>query len=475
MRRSLVIVGTAAVAAVVAPAPAAGQGSAVMTHGSCATAMGAAGVAAPCDDGSAILFNPAALAGQPGVVTAGVTGINTGGSFTYDFSRTRVERERKTVPVPFGYVSLPFGGRFAAGIGVFAPYGLGVDWPVCSIEDPRGCETNFEGRFVSYDTEQRNIFIQPTISMQVAPWLSLGAGVDFVRTTLEINQRGDFSEQTVPNQPFTFGNLGIPRGTDFVDANLAGEGSGITFNLGAQARLSELLSVGVRYLHETEVDLEGDADFTQVQTGLTLAPGNPLGLPAGTPVDALVQNNFATGGPLADQGLSTSLTLPAQFVVGVAVTPSERLKLLVDYQWTGWSSFDVANIDFAEAGRDADLILDYQNTNTFRAGAELMATDRLALRGGFIYNTEAERAASVTPLLPENERNYYSAGIGYRLPRGLSLDLGYQYIDQADRRGRVRGRTSLDQTAEQLNTGVYSINAHVVNATFSYRFGGGRN
>lgn len=461
MRRSLVLAGTALAAATLS-SPAAGQGSGVMTHSSCATAMGAAGAASPCDDGSAILFQPAALASQRSVLSAGVTGITTSGNFTYDFSRERVERESSTTPVPFGFASYNFGGRFAVGVGVFAPYGLGVDWP-----------EEFEGRYVSYDTDLKNIFIQPTLSAQVTPWLSVGAGVDFVRSSLAINQRADLSEQGVPGQQFTFASLGIPRGTDFADAQLEGEGNAITFNLGAMVRASDLLSIGVRYLHETEVELDGDATFTPVATGLTLAAGNPLGLPAGTSVDNLVAAQFAENAPLDDQGLGTSLTLPAQLVVGLALRPTESLKILADYQWTGWDSFDVARIDFAGNGPDADLILDYQDTNTWRLGADLAATDRLNVRGGFIYNTAAEKDASVSPLLPENERNYYSAGLGYRVTSGLSVDLGYQYVDQADRRGRVRGRTSLSQTAEQLNTGVYSVDAHVLNLTLSYRFGGG--
>lgn len=460
MRRSLVIAGTALVAASL-PSAAAAQGSAVMTHGSCATALGAAGVAAPCDDGSAVLFQPAGLANHRSVLTAGVTGITTSGSFTYDLTRERIERESSTTPVPFGYASYNFGGRFAAGIGVFAPYGLGVDWPM-----------EFEGRYVSYDTDLKNIYIQPTLAVRVAPWLSLGAGLDFVRSSLAINQRVDLSEQGVPGQQFNFGALGIPRSTDFADANLEGEGSAITFNLGATIRPSDVLSVGVRYMGEAEVDLDGDATFTPVATGLTLAAGNPLGAPAGTPVDALLAAQFADGGRLADQGLSTSLTLPAQFVVGLAITTFESLKVLADYQWTGWDSFDVARIDFSDNGPDSDLILDYQDTNTWRLGADYAASDRLNLRAGFIYNTAAEKDASVTPLLPENERNYYSAGIGYRLARGLAVDLGYQYVNQADRRGRVRSRTSLAQSAEELNAGVYSVDAHVLNLTFSYRFGG---
>jgi long-chain fatty acid transport protein len=471
MRRSLAIASAAAVACVAAGTPLRAQGSAVMTHSSCALALGGAGVADPCDDGSAILFNPAGLAETPSLLTLGVSGINASGEFTYNGTGERIEREGGTTPVPFAYANYRFNERVAAGIGLFAPYGLGLDWPACTVEEINSNDCtgpNFEGRFVSYDTKLTNIYIQPTVAFRATPWLSVGAGVDYVMAEIDINQRLDLAEQQVPGQPagFTFGRVGVRSGTDFADANLNGTGNGLGFHLGAQARLGNVITVGARYLSEVEIDYEGDARFTQINTGFVV--------PGGGPVDPqLTAAQFAAGRALSAQTISTGLTLPSQVVVGVALTPMERLRVLADYQWTGWSSFDEAPLDF-EVLTDQTLVLDYQDTDTWRIGAEFGATDALALRAGFIYNTAAEREFSVSPLLPEAERNYYSLGLGYRFGRALGVDLGYQLVDQADRAGRVRGRTP-DMTEAELrarNVGVYGSTVHVLNVTFSYRFGG---
>jgi long-chain fatty acid transport protein len=473
MRRSLAIASAAAVACVAAGTPLAAQGSAVMTHSSCATALGGAGVAQPCDDGSAMLFNPAALVHSPSLVTIGSSAITAGAEFTYDRTGETVARDEATTNVPFLYGAYRFSDRLAAGIGVFAPYGLGLDWPACTAEEINSGSCtgpNFEGRFVSYDTKLTNIYVQPTLAIAATPWLSLGAGVDYVMAEIDINQRLDLSEQLVPPGAgvpagFTFGQLGVRAGTDFADAHLNGTGSGFGFHLGAQARLAPWLSVGVRYLSEVEIDYDGDADFTQLTTGVLL--------PTGAALDPqLTATRFGNGQALGDQTVATNLTLPQQAVVGVALTPMERLRVVADYQWTGWSSFDQAPLDFA-ALDDQTLVLDYQDTDTWRLGAEFGATDALALRAGFIYNTAAEKEFSVSPLLPEAERNYYSAGIGYRIGRGLSIDAGYQLVDQADRRGRVRGRAPgmTDAQLEARNVGVYSSDVHLWNLTLSYRFG----
>ena len=473
MRRSLAVASAAvAVACVAAGTPLHAQGSAVMTHSSCATAMGAAGVADPCDDGSAILFNPGALAESPSLVTAGWTGISADGDFTYDRTGERITRGKVTTSVPFAYGAYRINDELVAGIGVFAPYGLGLDWPVCSVQrTSAGTCTgqNFEGRFVSYDTDLTNVYIQPTLAYRATPWLNVGAGVDYVRSDIGINQRLDLAEQPLPLQGVppgtTFGNVGVRAGTDFADVGLSGSGHGFGFHLGAQARVNPWLSVGARYLSAVKVEFDGDADFTQITTGVVL--------PNGAPADPLLAAQFADDATLSDQSISTELTLPSQLVVGVALTPIERLRILADYQWTGWSSFDDAPLDFQRL-TDQTLVLDYQNTSTWRFGAEYGATDALDLRAGFIHNTAAEREFSVSPLLPEAERNYLTAGLGYRLGRGFGVDAAYQLVHQADRRGRVRGRAP-DATREELealNVGVYTADVHVVGVTFSYRFGG---
>lgn len=475
MTRRLTCAGVGLLLALAGAQPLRAQGSNVMQHGACATSMVSAGVASPCHDGSAVLFNPAALAGQQSVISAGVTAIITASDFTYDFTGERVERDATTSFVPFGFLNYRITDRLAAGFGVFAPYGLGIDWPL-----------EFEGRFVSYDTSLRNIYLQPTLSYALADWLTVGGGVDVVLGSIELNQRLDLSEQIVPdpstgqpvtipgtNTPARFGNFGVPRSTDFADARLAGDGTGVTFNVGAILRFSDFLSAGVRYLHSAEIDYDGDARFEPVPTRLTLGAGNPFGVPGGTPLDALLQGQFSGEGALAPRDIGTTLELPYQVVVGLAVSPTETLKLLADYQFTGWESFDVAEIDFAEGGPDTELVLDYRNTHTFLVGAEYAAAEDLDLRAGWRFNTAAEKAASVSPFLPEADRNYYTAGLGYDLGRGLRVDLAYQAIVQADRRGRVRSRT-LEQNAGDVNVGVYSNDAHAFSASVSYSFGGDR-
>jgi hypothetical protein len=75
----------------------------------------------------------------------------------------------------------------------------------------------------------------------------------------------------------------------------------------------------------------------------------------------------------------------------------------------------------------------------------------------------------VTPNLPEGKRSEFTLGFGTRLSRSLRMDLAYQYIDQADRRGRT-GDGGLAVPTTAVNNGLYTFSAHLFGATFALAF-----
>ncbi|HEX5725140.1 MAG TPA: outer membrane protein transport protein [Longimicrobiaceae bacterium] len=440
MRRCLALAGLGLAACAAAAPPLQAQGSGVDQQSACMSGRIGAGVASPCDDGSAAYFSPAALAGQGSVFSLGVHLVRTGNTFNYDQGvgplPPSVEREGNAL-LPQLYLNVRPSPRLALAFGSFAPFGLGLEWPVCSTADP-GCEgDNFEGRYTGYDNQLRSVYLQPTAAFQLIPGrLLVGAGADLVLATLGVRQRADAPQ------------LGL-SGVDVADAELEGGGIGFTGHVGAQLVLHPRLSVGARYLHSTEVEMDGDATFEQVQ----------VGIPA---VDAQIGLQFGPGGSLDDTNIETTIEFPSQLVVGVSARPLDRLELLFDWQRTGWSSFDQLDVDFENpATPDRTIDLGYSDTNTYRFGAEFAATDALALRAGFRYNEAATPRA--TPLLPENERNVYTLGLGYRHNRRLSADLAFQHVVQPDRRGAVRPGGP--------DVGVYESTGSVFGITLAYRFG----
>jgi len=441
MRRSLAIAGAVfACAAVGTPVHA--QGSGVDQQSACMSARMGAGVASPCNDASGVYFSPGGLAMQGSAISLGVTLIRASNTFRYDpgaepvGSASVVKRDAETVPVPQAFASVKLGPRFAAAIGAFAPYGLSLSYPVCPVSDPHCAGPNFEGRYTGYDNSLRAYFLQPTLSYELVPGrLSVGAGLDLVRSTIDVHRRSDAP------------SIGL-RGTDVADAELKGNGNGITANVGLVLRANDKTAFGVRYLHSTKIDMKGNADFTQITTG--------------TVFDPLLAAQFTAGGPLGDQPISTTIKFPSQLVVGMSYRPLEIVNLLFDYQRTTWSTFDAFVIDFKNASAtDQTLHLNYRNTNTFRFGTQIDWSDAFAFRLGYRFNTAATPRA--TPFLPEGERNYYSAGLGFHPNGKLSADASFQYINQPDRRGAVR--------PDEPTVGIFTASGMTFGFTLAYHFG----
>src|SRR5262245_7305524 len=177
------------------------QGYGVYEQSACAMARSGAAVADPCKDGSAIFFNPAALAIERDntLLSAGGTLIGPRGDFTSFDGRVSTPMVKNWVLTPAAYYARPYGDRLALGVGLFVPFGLTTEWPL-----------EFEGRFVSYKTSLQSIYVQPTIAYKINDHLAIGGGPDLVFSSLELRQRVDLSQQSLA-PGITFAQIGVPR------------------------------------------------------------------------------------------------------------------------------------------------------------------------------------------------------------------------------------------------------------------------
>lgn len=445
-----------------AAGPAAAQGFGVYEHGTCAMGRAGTGVASPCKDGSAMFYNPAGLVGRRGVdLTLGVTGIKAFGGFTNDTTLVKTDLANDIIPVPHLFARWGITDRLAAGIGVFVPYGLGTQWPL-----------TFEGRFAGYDNDLRSLYIQPTVAYEVVPGVRVGAGLDIIQSKVELNQRVDFFEQetnVVGLGTILVGQLGIPRNTEIADAHLQSDyGTAVAGHFGLQVQLHERFSIGARYLTEANVDYEGTVEFTQIPTGIIIPDGTVFGVSGPLPLDTIVAQQMAAGGPLATQDVATALPMPAQFVAGFAVRVLDNLTFMADYQHTRWSAFDTLRIDFANGGEQV-LVEAYDNTNAVRGGIEWMPGTIGTVRGGMLWHEAAAPDQTVTPLLPEGRRVEFTIGYGRQLSDLIRVDAAYQYIRQEKRRGRMRNPLP-GQDPLELTAGLYEFNANLFGLTLNFSF-----
>ncbi|HEY6157827.1 MAG TPA: outer membrane protein transport protein [Gemmatimonadales bacterium] len=456
------------------------QGFGIYEQGTCAMGRAGAGVAAPCRDGSAMFFNPAGLAGLTGGhATVGVTLLDVRGGFTDDVFQQKTKLDDPLLAVPQVYISYAATPKLGIGVGVFAPYGLETKWP-----------TAFDGRFSGYKNILQSLYIQPTLAYQLSPRFSLGAGLDVVLGKVELNQRLDLADAPVPLPgvpPGTiFGQFGIAPGTDFANAHLEASKTTVAAHFGAILKATDRLSFGANFLTQAKFDYSGTASFTQVPTGLVV-PADIVVTPtdtihAGTPIDGLLGGPASLGGldlfnpttgVFRSQPVRTTIKNPSQLALGVAYKLQNGWTLLGDYQLTWWSQFDTLAITFPQdvlGVLNRKLFENYHNTSGFRFGAEWAKDAKWTFRGGYLHHGGAAPAETVTPLLPEGQRNEFTVGTTVKLAAALSADLAYQYIRQNDRRGRTREPIFNQVPTTGLNNGLYDFQAHLFGVSLSYAF-----
>lgn len=417
-----------AAAGLVTAATAYGAGFSIFEQGAKASAMAGAYVAT-ADDPSAIFYNPAGLAQQRDLtVLAGATFINFTNEFTGDpnseyTAGTEGKYDRHTFVPPNMYASLPIGNNLTVGVGVFAAWGLRTDW-----QDP------WVGRFISRDADLKTTSVQPTVAWQTTNGrLAVGGGVEYRRARVILNQN-------IPAlSPFT------GRIVDVGNARLASEyGDDIGWNVGVLFKATDRFRIGASYRSDMDIELEGDADFTQIPTG-------------NQQLDAAIARSFPQ-----DDTITTNFPFPAVAAVGVAFSPTERVDVEFDITHMTWSRFEALAVDFTnQPARSFVREQNWEDSSAYRLGTNIAATADWDVRLGVLYDQNPQPTESVSPLLPDSDRLGYTLGAGWH--RGPFIIDGAAFILH------FKDRSTQGRNPENFD-GTYETDAVLWSFNLGYRF-----
>ena len=453
MKRNGVALCVATLAAAATPAVVHAQGFGLNEIGSCAVGRGFAVTGAPCRDASTIYWNPAAattLEGTSALVGAAV--IAVGGKFTSDFTGRADEGDVPTEVPPHAFVNWKATPQVALGLGVYVPYGLTSQW-----------KQDFPGRFLAQRASLASIYVQPNIALEVIRGrLSIGGGPVIGHSTVDLRQ----GLEVLSAAP-QLAAAGVIPGTEFERAKLEGSANAVGGHFGIFARLLPTLTVGARYLTSLTFKYDdADAQFSQTATGFripTPTPSNPNNYAL---LDTILQKQFAAGGALVDQKVSTRIKHPAQAQIGIGFSGLPNTTLSADAIYHQYSSFKELPVIFSGAATDRTLIEDYEDIWSYRAGIEYRFPIGIAGRAGFSYAATPAPDETVTPLLPDQDRYNFNVGVGIPLGRRLTVDAAYLRVETEGRRGRIVDRASRTLTATQLNSGAYTLDANIFSLSF---------
>jgi long-chain fatty acid transport protein len=406
----------AVVALMVVGAPAAyGAGFQLNEHAAAATGRMSA-VVATIDDASAVFYNPAGLANIDGTSAMGGLALigpraeykGPGLDSTRPAGVSTVDQANGLAfqPLPHAYVSRALSSKAFVGFGVYAPYGLIIDWsnngtPGPNTTGPKA--ENFVGRTVAQEIDLKTVFITPAIALklsdqvQVAVSVSLVPASVYLRRVLGANDNGQ-----VLFPAAQYGSEGI--------VELSGSAFGVGANAGIQVSLIDHLKLGFVFRSAVGLNFSGKAAFN---------------IPSTAP--ASIRANFPDGDINAD------LTLPHSFGLGVGWVQGP-LTVELTGNLTLWQSYDKLEVDFASMKPQPALISNY-NWNaapTIRLGGEYRLPDLLTLRLGVGYDWTPVPDSTIDPTLPDNNRFLISAGVGGKIGP-VYLDAAYMAVILGDR------------------------------------------
>jgi long-chain fatty acid transport protein len=395
--------------------------------GAASSAMAGA-VVARAWDASTVFYNPSGIAFlEDGAhFYGGVTFISATNKYTGAEPIFHNEQHQSVdfVHTPIGfYFTYQFNESMYAGIGVTNPFGLGLDW-----------QEDFPGRSIAYNTDLKSFYISPVFAYKVMDELSLSVGLDIVLGSI-----------TLQRYVRMFDSEGSP-GIEAAKSTIEGSSNvGYGFTASMQYR-TENLGLGFLYRHSVENKLENaDATFSYLDT-------------YARPVAEAI---------LVDQKVNSGLTFPNFFSVGIYYKFFETFGAEVDFMWYNWSVFDELLLEFEDQDNIGTVVIpeNYENSIQFRLGLHYDFAENWQLRAGYIYDQTPQPIESVSPLLPDNDRNDYSIGLGYTL-NTWQFDAGYMLVDFGERSTVEDG---VGKNHDGFN-GTYATTANLFFISFGYHF-----
>jgi len=371
--------------------------------GSRSPARGGAFVAR-ADDVTALFANPAGLAflkglrfktniyfGQPAL-----TASRPATGATYE-SNPRLFRGTLAA-------SWQFMKGVTAGVGFYTPYQSSTVWPYVWPADQASNKAALSATV-----------IRPALAVELPGGLALGLGLDIVKAKSSWRHILAFNMEKYP----------LPRDA-LIQSNHEVSGTGVGFTAGLLWKAHPMLRFGANYQNGVAMDLAGKNSFNiGWDNDFYILPD---------PVEARRRLYNLLVVYYSAQPVESRWAFPRSFAGGLEFSPSSRLSVELDLEWTGWSgmgdwTFRSLNPDDGLSPaftpelqefygikpdygvQSAGLVL--EDTWRIKAGLEVVPAAGFALRAGFARHPGPMPASEIGPVFPCLDRNVVSLGFGY--------------------------------------------------------------
>ena len=236
------------------------------------------------------------------------------------------------------------------GLGVYAPYGLSLDWGNTSPFN-----TVAESGSLTY------LCFNPVIAWKPFRTLSIAIGPTINYSQVTLKQALDPSGAT--------------------QFKVDGDGLDYGFTAGILWQPHPMWSFGVNYHSATTVDYKGTAS----QNATPFFPGSTSS--------------------------SAAINFPQFVVAGISFRPTTNWNVEFDLDWTDWNSVKVITLKSTPFG-DVPFALNYQSSFIYEFGVTRQLGKGYFASVGYIYNENSSPDANFNPLIPDADLHLGSIGFG---------------------------------------------------------------
>lgn len=343
------------------------------------------------DNGVVLLDNPGAMVNVRGngLFDAGVDTVISQIHYT-DPKPNNVYNKLRPFPVPeLSYIRKSKNGRWAWGIGMFAPAGYAASYDM---------QNSFAGPQVYKSTGALGKLL-PGISYRVTDRLSIGG--TFGLALGHVDLEGPFYMQSGPLK-------GAPAILD-----LQGTGVAPTGSFGLQYIVGPKLTLGLAFTSQTQLHMGGSMQANIYGVG---------------PVP--IYSRFAS---------KTDLIWPRSLAFGAKYTVNKRNRVAADVYWYDWThAFNQVNLNLTNPSNPMvtalvgpaivqHIPLNWRDSVSMRLGYEWLPTGRDIFRFGYVYHASPSPNSTLNPFLDGVLLNTFSVGYSRRLRGGALLNAAYQF------------------------------------------------
>lgn len=318
--------------------------------------------------------------------------------------------------IPSTFIVKTLGDDWRLGLAITAPLGGGVDYG-----------KDFVGRYQAQRSVLTGLGISPALAYKVNDKLSLGAGVSMIYSNLDLD--------IAINQPvgLSDGQVNIDKIDDW----------GYQGFFGAMYKATDRLTIGILYKTESDVELDGDIGFKNIQI----------------PLINEVTSKF--------DEVEVDFSYPQMIQVGFKYELTDSTLLMMDFDWEEWSAFSDTRLGISGDTNLAILqTFDREWDDTWHIGLAMAhkLTEGQAFTWGIAYDSSPVSDSKRTADIPVDEQFRLSAAYGKRVSDKLDYAFGTTFLWLGDGK--------MDQTAggERFKGEFSTNNILFLSATINYKF-----